>query len=89
MAGNMLGCFGVEGEFAPHRFRYTVFGGSGALFEGAEIVFFGEEKITLKVSGGTLEVEGKNFSVGRYAEREVLVVGKVGSVTFVGGREKV
>ena len=52
-------------------------------------MFFGEEKITLKVSGGTLEVEGKNFSVGRYAEREVLVVGKVGSVTFVGGREKV
>ena len=76
----MSGCFGIEREFAPYPYRYEVYGNGGGLFEGAEIISFSPDEVTLSVGKGILTVKGKGLSVKRYSEKEVLLLGGIESV---------
>ena len=60
MSDELTGKFGLLAEISPDKYRYTVFGNSGGLFEGVKcIVSFFPSAIVLCVKCGALVIAGE------------------------------
>ena len=62
MFDEIVNKLGFGGEIRPQKYRYTVFGVNGAIFEGVKkVVELTDKEITLCVKGGILSVTGENL----------------------------
>lgn len=83
MLSGLLEKFGLGGEIAPAKYRYSVCAGVGGLFEGVKrIETFSENQVVLCVCGGKLVVGGLRLSIKAYGESQVRLGGVVTGVTF-------
>ena len=58
--------------------QYTVLDGQGGYFQNVKrITEFSPERIVLRGKKGTVRVEGKNLSIGKYYAGDVAVKGEI------------
>lgn len=81
MLDELTGKFGLPAEISPDKYRYTVFGNSGGLFEGVKsIASFSPSEIVLCVKCGALVIAGENLRIKKYGEKEIVVSGVIRGV---------
>ena len=76
---------------APDAFRvhYTVVDGRGAYFENVRrMTVFTPTQIVVKGRRGGYLVEGEGLSLGKYTAGDLIVYGKITSITREDGNEK-
>ena len=62
MFDEIVNKLGFGGEIRPQKYRYTVFGVNGGIFEGVKkVVELTDKEITLCVKGGILSVTGEKL----------------------------
>lgn len=57
--------------------QYTVLAGGGYFENVKRIVEFSPERVVLKCGGGGLKIEGKELSLGKYFQGDLVVYGKI------------
>lgn len=83
MFDEIVSALGFGGEIYPQKYRYTVFGEKGGIFEGIKrVVGLDDKEITLCVKGGVLSVKGENLKIRCFGEREITVSGFIKGVEF-------
>ena len=61
--------------------QYTVLDGQGGYFQNVKkITEFSEEKIVLRGKKGSVRIEGKNLSIGKYYAGDVSIKGEINKV---------
>ncbi|MBO4323330.1 MAG: YabP/YqfC family sporulation protein [Clostridia bacterium] len=77
MFENFFASLGLDCELSPCKYRYSVYGRSGGIFEGVKIESYTPSEIIFSFSGGKLAVTGKNMAVKKYFESEVALSGEI------------
>ena len=83
MFDEIVNKLGFGGEICPQKYRYTVFGVNGGIFEGVKkVVELTDKEITLCVKGGILSVTGENLKIRCFGESEITISGFIKGVEF-------
>ena len=81
MIDEIAGMFGLISEIKPEKFRYSVYGRRGGIFEGVRrIAELSADKILLCTRGGVISVTGQNLRIKCFGERETVILGEITGV---------
>ncbi len=81
MFDEIIDRLGFGGEICPQKYRYTVLGVNGGIFEGVKkVIEINDEEITLCVKGGILLVRGENLKITCFGEKEITIAGFIKGV---------